>query len=336
MPLPPAPPARRRVGHPRPSARHALLLLGLLLAPAPALAQGLEVIIPQIGSGSPAYRFNEELSVFERAPDSLGPLVAEGARTVGRFQLFTSLVYTQLDFKRAEGTAIDELAIDVGGDVVALEKLQLGIIDLIAEFGVTERIEVGIDIPIVLATLETDVEDFEESGIGDIKLRGKWNFLQSDGWVPDLAVQGQLQVPSGDDEEFQGTGLTQFTAALIASDTWLDGWVSPHVNWDVELTEEADAEPGIGGERDSWNTKWVAGADVHAHERVNVSLDLLGRHKLVDDFDFGANIVDIAFGAKLNPFARFNVFAVVLVPLNRDVGLRTDATWRVGGEATFF
>ena len=267
----------------------ALPLLGLLLlAPTSALAQAQgDFILPQIGSGSPAYRFNEDLSVFEKAPDSLGPLVAEGARSVGRHQLFVSLLYTHIDVSEIEGIDFD------------FGTFRLGIVDLIAEFGVTERIEVTVNLPIVRA--EVEAAGIDSTGIGDIRFRSKWNFLQSDDWMPDMATQLQVQVPSGDDNNARGTGLGHFSLALIASDTWFDGWVSPHVNWDIEITTEDDETPGIGGQLDFWNTKWVLGTDAHLHERVNVSVDLLARHKLVDDFDGGAHILDLAFGTKVIP-----------------------------------
>jgi hypothetical protein len=65
------------------------------------------------------------------------------------------------------------------------------------------------------------------SGLGDVVLRGKYNFLDP-AKGSGVAVALDLRVPTGDEANFLGTGVTQ--AKLYAIGSWaLNKW-SPHFN----------------------------------------------------------------------------------------------------------
>lgn len=318
----------------------ALLSLAACLAAAQVQAQGsLEFNVPQIGSGSPAYRFDPELAVFEPAADHLGPLLAEGARPVGRHELYVGAVYTRADIKNNGGQAIGSANDD-------FSKVTIDFIDLIAEFGLTERWEVTADLQLVNLVVDiknSNVGDVDKFGVGDLRMRSKYHLIEAKGYRPDFALQGEIRFPtagSGNDGlQDLGTGQYHFTIMGIVSGTYLNDWITPHVNVDIELTTEQDAFQDQGfalGERELWNSKWVIGTDVHPHDKVNVSIDFLGRHKLDSAVGFGENIYDAGIGLKLNPFSRFTVFAVAVLPLNKDEGFRPDVIWRAGAEMTFF
>lgn len=321
----------------------ALISLALLLTPSEALAQaggGIEITIPKIGSGSPAFRLNTETSVFEPAPDSLGPLLAEGARTVGKRQLYVSILFTHVDIKEVEGDPISDFLID---------DFTIDIFDFVFEYGLTDHLEVSLDIPIVEVAVKLDDDIFEDDtlvdgfGIGDIRLRAKYYLFEAKDLLPDISLQTQISFPSGNEDKFRGSGETQFTQTLIVSGTYWNDYLTPHFNFDIEMTTDLpDSEVDFGfNKRELWNVKWVLGTDIHVplpenlDIPMNLSLDILGRHKLYNDTEIGGKIYDLGIGAKINPFSRFGAFLAVVIPLN-DEGFRPDAIVRVGGEMTFF
>ena len=128
------------------------------------------------------------------------------------------------------------------------------------------------------------------TGIGDVLLRGKYNFLRGEEWRPNLAVLGQVKFPTGDEDDLLGTGDWRGMPMLIADKTY--GRVSPHVNLGFEI---------VGGKSDLNNLTYFIGADVRLHERATTVIDLLGRWEPSGD-GVGDNLLDIAIGGKFNVY----------------------------------
>ncbi|MGH7317108.1 MAG: transporter, partial [Candidatus Rokuibacteriota bacterium] len=163
----------------------------------------------------------------------------------------------------------------------------------------------------------------DKTGIGDILLRTKYNFLRNAGAWPDLAVLGQVKLPSGDPDNLLGTGETNFLPMLVASKTY--GFLTPHVNAGYELTT---------GPREHDNLRYIVGADARLHPRVTFATDLLGRWE-PNRKGNGSHLVDMAFGLKWNPVGSFLVGGYAQIPLNRDKGLRADVIWSLAAEYIF-
>lgn len=136
-----------------------------------------------------------------------------------------------------------------------------------ANYGVTNRFDVGIAIPIshveMDATVDGDIlrlgsgdastthqfpngakqESFSESGtatgLGDILLRAKFNFYRTDATA--LAAAIDLRLPTGDKDNLLGTGATQANLFFVGSGEY--GVFSPHVNLGYTFSNgEASAE----------------------------------------------------------------------------------------------
>ena len=230
-----------------------------------------------------------------------------------------------------------------------------------ATYGLTRTWDVGIVVPIVhsrvravaLATIidnspVTNAHFFDtpplapgsdlprstgggdETGIGDIILRTKYNFLRNHGAWPDLAILGQVKLPTGDEDDLLGTGETNFKALLIASRSFGPGtetrWLAPHLNLGYELTT---------GNSEMDNLRYVMGFDARVHPKLTIAVDSLGRWEPSGD-GIGDHIVDLALGAKWNPFRSFLLNAGVQIPLNKSEGLRPNIAWTLGLEYTFF
>ena len=122
-----------------------------------------------------------------------------------------------------------------------------------ANYGVTDRLDVGAAIPVVhvkfggsvTSTIErtatagqpaihsfdgqgqvsqTLSETASATGLGDILLRGKYSFVRSNANA--LAASIDLSLPTGDKDNLLGTGATQTKLQLLASGEY--GLFAPH------------------------------------------------------------------------------------------------------------
>jgi hypothetical protein len=343
--------------------------------------QGLDTLNTALTSNLGLFAFNSTVTGFTfdiergipvRTTESLGPLLAERAPTLGAGKVNLGVTYTRLDFKRFEGQRLDNLSLtfeheDTNGNgvrdttgVFSFEsddihvdldlEIKEDVFALFATYGLTRFWDVGIVFPIVHVRVRAEaqatvvrnssvselVHNFgphsdsphstaggEETGIGDIILRTKYNFLRARPRWPDLAIVGEMKLPTGDDDNLLGTGDTNLRALLVASRSF--GLLTPHANLGYEWTTE-------GSEQN--NVRYVAGLDARVHRSLTVAADVLGRWEPSGD-GVGDHIVDLALGAKWNVFRTFLLNANVQLPLNRGEGLRPNVIWTVGIENTF-
>lgn len=242
------------------------------------------------------------------------------------------------DFER------DEVRVRLDLDIVE------DVVGLFGTYGLTSSWDVGIVVPIVHIDIRARshaevvrnsagsefIHNFgpdstppdaagggEATGLGDVILRTKYNFLRNHETWPDLAVVGEVKLPTGDADDLLGTGETNLKALLVASKAW--GWIAPHTNLGFEVSTEGTRE---------YNLRYVLGADARALPSLTVVADLLGRWK-PDGDGVGDHLVDAALGLKWNPWRSLILSGGVQIPLNRDEGLRADVIWTVGADYTF-
>ena len=343
--------------------------------------QGLDTLSTALASSLNLFSFNSTVSGFTfdiergipvRTTESLGPLLAERAPTLGPGKLNVAFAYTRLDFKRFEGKRLSDLSLifehqDVNGngirDTTGLFSFESDdvrvdlnldidedVFAFFATYGLTPSWDVGIVLPIVHIRLRAVadativrnspfsqlVHNFDpakdpprstgggdDTGIGDIILRTKYNFLRKQPGWPDLAIVGELKLPSGDADNLLGTGETNLKALLVASRSF--GPLTPHVNFGYEWTTAGSKQNNI---------RYVAGFDTRVLPQLTVALDVLGRWEPNGD-GIGDHTVDLALGAKWNIFRTFLLNGIVQLPLNKNEGLRADVVWTVGAEYTF-
>ncbi|MBI1373606.1 MAG: hypothetical protein GC159_12830 [Phycisphaera sp.] len=245
---------------------------------------------------------------------------------------------------------LDEILVDID-----LE-LDQDVAELFAEYGINDQWDVGVILPIVHTHAEAhatasiidnspinDVHNFHEppgpdpdggpdfdartsqtggdaTGIGDIALRTKYNFLRGDEDLPDFAVAGQIILPTGDESNLLGTGHTRLQVVAILAKAF--GNFKPHLNLGYEL---------VADETSLSNIRYAVGTEYSIHERVTLSADILGRWEHSGD-GVGDSPVDVGFGAKVNIFETTHLKAGVAFPLNHDDGLRPGKTFVFGIE----
>ncbi len=164
-----------------------------------------------------------------------------------------------------------------------------------------------------------DSFDESASGTGDVYLRGKWNFANTQ-WA-DLAVAAVVTVPTGNGDDLLGFRDPTLTPWIIASKNV--GRFSPHANLGYAMRTGRDVS----------QFQWIVGSDARATNWLTVGFDFLGYHDDKRD-DSNDDVVQSALGLRINPFGQFVLGAGIQLPLNRD-GIRADVTYTGQIEYTF-
>jgi hypothetical protein len=365
---------------------------GILLAPTPppfpshaphfaaSSLAGLDNLGTALTANVGQYSFNSTVTgfVFDiergvplRTIESLGPLLAERANTLGAKRFSFAASYSRIEFRRLEGTALDELSLtlshpDVNDDGVLgpagapldfeLDEIRVDIdveleqdvLALFGTYGLTEHWDVGIVVPIIhsRARAEGNATIIRNSAVST----AVHNFGPAD--APRSVV----------DREATGVGdviLRTKYNLYLNEPTWPDLAVVGRVKLptgdedDLLGTGETDflgllvvsksfdnftphLNLGYEVSTDSElsNLRYLAGFDYAFDPELTVAVDFLGRWEPAGD-DIGDHVVDAALGFKWNPFGGLIFSANVQVPLNKDEGLRPDYIVTVGIERPF-
>ena len=119
-------------------------------------------------------------------------------------------------------------------------------------YGVTDRLETSIHVPITFKSINTPTIDETTSGIGDIYLKTRYSILS---WAKDkhgLTVVGSLRFATGKDDETVGfcncgDGTTDVGLGGIFSTKWKHKFRG-HVKLNYWLNGKNDADTNIGDE----------------------------------------------------------------------------------------
>jgi hypothetical protein len=334
-----------------------------------------------IASASGTFAFNSTFTgiTFDVATgvpvetqDSLGPLLAESATTLGKGKINLAFGVSRFKYDRIDGQDLDNIVLDFphedccsfqGGiqrppadgvidgfetDLIRVTldiDLEYDVFAFFANYGLTDRWDVGIVVPVISVDanarahaevvpisgstvhsffgqdeLQNSSTSGSETGIGDVVVRTKYNFLRDAERAPDLSFLAQVTAATGDEENLLGTGETRYKAGFIASKRY--GSFGPHLNVAYETST---------GEDYLDNFTYAAGFDWRVSPKFTAGLDLLGRHN-PDQEAVDNTVLDVALSAKWNPFKSANapLNAYVIVPANGDHGLRSDVVYGIG------
>lgn len=169
-------------------------------------------------------------------------------------------------------------------------------------------------------------------GVGDVLLRAKYVMARSQ-WV-DVAAQLGLSLPSGNQDDLQGTGTTRLQPTLVLSHTFWNR-VEPLLNVGVDC-DTSDVGRSV--------VRWAAGGTAQIVNAISVALVFLGRHELAPQSDAIArpfffqvernDQYDAAVGLRWRFADSGSVGLNAIVPLERS-GLRADAIPTVEIEYAF-
>jgi hypothetical protein len=285
----------------------------------------------------------------------------------------------------------NNLALWFEGDIIRADlkiELETKTTVLYANYGVSERFDLSVAVPFVDVSLDARIETSIErlatqpdlnagttihifdtglstntypqsgsaNGIGDILLRGKYNFLRKPGGS--MAAFVDVRLPTGNDEDLLGSGATQAKLALVAGGS--PGRFSPRAS--LGYTFSSGGSDFTGDLADEFY--YTAGFDVVPHSRVTFTADFIGRtlldaQKLADQestFNFrfrppstntmtvtrtqltttqgNVNLMLGSAGVKVNPVGNLLLVANVLFKIG-DNGLQDKITPVFGLDYTF-
>jgi hypothetical protein len=262
-----------------------------------------------------SYRYNPDLEEFERASTSLGPIFVERARTIGKGRFDIGAAYSYVKFDQLNGQDLGSLTLvlphgesPVFGDETATVRfqkfdLQSHVASFFATYGITDRWDVNILLPVVttsldvraIATLDNVVTSipgspptsgpfhfFDEplaitektfsakdtkAGVGDLLLRTKYHLLSYEHF--DFAPGLILRVPTGSAEDFQGSGDTTLNIFFAGASEISRFHLHGSLGFDINLNEV-----------DRSRVRYAAGATVQLLDRLAFTADVIGSSNL--------------------------------------------------------
>ena len=258
---------------------------------------------------------------------STGPIFSEKAQTLGKGKMSLGFNFTRRNLGTIRGVNTEDVVFnfvhrDIDGDgFLGEQNAEYDIIELRPNldfdatvlatywsYGLSERFDVGIALPIVSVnvTLEPEARINSETfartggatyyyagtssnpvlagssgtvtesatGIGDIALRTKWHMLDRD---IDLGLLTELRLPTGSEDNFIGTGSTTLKLMMVGSWNYRD--FSPHLNLGYDLR----------GDKDRDEFEMTLGWDQRVSDRWTIAVDWIG------EFEVGGETDDRAF-----------------------------------------
>ena len=282
-------------------------------------------------SGGLTYVYDSKSGTHTRRAQSFGPAFTERAITIGKGRSNVGFTYQHSTFDDFAGEDLRDGSIrfylphtdccsaaapppsalvpGFEGDLVEAKlnlKASNDTFAFFGNFGVTDRLDIGVAIPIVHVSLDAQVHatiirlssegtslvhtfvqgedeteaDFADSGsatgIGDILLRSKYNFWNSGDFG--MAAGLDLRLPTGKEEDLLGLGTTQAKLLFIVSSGG-DKKIAPHFNFGYTISGKGNTdveflfEP-IGA---SDEVNYAGGVEFIAHPRLTIVWDYIGR-----------------------------------------------------------
>ena len=352
-------------------------------------------------SGGETFRFEGGVPV--RTSNSAGPIFAERAQTLGRGRLLTGYWRNAFGFRSLRGVPLEALDLifthenvdfagcdeTAGGDctqmgVPTLENdiilfrlgldLDVTVNSFYATYGVTDRFDVGIVLPLVHTHFSggsqaqvipfggpTAAHFFDGTpenptlsaartvggsafGLGDVLVRAKGLLRRSE--RVNIALLGDLRFATGDADNLIGAGNFAARGLLVVSGR--SGDFSPHVNVGYAY-RAGDLQPdgvlatvgfdhlmgkGVTLAVDLLSDLQVGSSPLHLPETVHFDTPFSRTVRPTSIPDIRDDLVNGSFGAKYTPRDGLFLVGNVLVPLNQG-GLRPRAAYTLGVEYTF-
>ncbi len=340
-----------------------------------AVSVGKSLPIPSASSGI-TFTFDPRTSAFVRDTEVLGQVYLERAHPIGAGKLNVSFTYQYVSTDLFGGHDMGSLSDlrPISGKPFPVNfviphfgvELMTHEITTSVTYGITDELEVNLTVPMLDTTLDTNPQLLQlgggpfamqghpqhgtELGIGDIFLRSKHRFLR--GRWGELAAGLVFRLPSGNQDDFQGTGVFEVSPRVYASTPLVT--LAPLVRAQGYLNAGLDFTPQDTSRGEG---RYGVGIDVLLATRATLSVAFLAREPFASLVPPGMMYVprvngprspifgidpghpsyyDLSIGGRVNIW-RDTVFLIgnVVVPANRDAGVRASVVPLIGIEAAF-
>ncbi len=162
------------------------------------------------------------------------------------------------------------------------------------------------------------------TGIGDVIVRGKWNF-----WAREMSAGGlflSTTIPTGDPDNLTGLHTFTFTPGVVLSrdfETPIGGFgIQGMLGYEIRPDE---------GNKSEW--EWGTGVAYQPFSRASFAVDILGTEEAANS-EFGDRLLDLSLGAKVQLTSGLLLDLNYITPLN-DEGLRSDGIYSAQLEWVF-
>jgi Putative MetA-pathway of phenol degradation len=309
---------------------------------------------------------------------TLGPVLTQRAETIGAHKIYVAATHQFFRFGQIDGVSLKQLPILLvlqGGAAVTTSnnRLDLTVHQFAMYFtmGLTDRVDISIAVPILdvherfttsgveylLSTGATQTfhdvaTSGHASGVGDTTLAIKGTV-----WKPSsggLAVGTELRLPSGDAENFLGSGAVGIKPFVSLN---YGKRIAPHFNLSYEYNGNSSLVTDSSGNKDRLASRllYSVGADWGAKQWLTIAGDVLIQRmfdarrvrvtsqaianppitpQTIQPFTANYNRADLSLGAKVKPLRSLILTGNVLMQLN-DSGLRARYVPLFGASYTF-
>jgi hypothetical protein len=321
--------------------------------------------LPSPASGF-TYEFDSSAGVFVRSSKSFGSILAERPETIGRHKVAVGFTFQRFVFSQIDGIDIHNLKTTVTFPTAQTENtynlnLQLNQFTSFATFGVTNRMDLSIALPISTihySLAYTGVGEIGSppfgvgrqptfrvaangshtaTGPGDLNLQVKHTIIRGERAA--LALGASVRLPTGDQYEALGAGAVGIRPFIAASTSF--NRISPHLNvgflWNGRSVLAGNTLTGEKRHIPS-QIQYVAGVDAGVTKRLTLAFDVLGFEEIhAPRFVFrnnqferaSANITNGAVGFKFNPVGELLIVFNLLFKMNNS-GLRSKVAPLIG------
>lgn len=273
--------------------------------------------IPSPASGF-TYSLDKSLGVVSRSSDSFGPILAERAETIGKDKFYFGFGFQHFGFNKIDNVQLNNFPAvfehvpvsnpSFSKDIITTRNfldIQLGQMTSFFTYGLTDRLDVSVAVPLVSASLsatsdatiqrigtgdDTTVHYFDgtnkdrkqfagsgaATGLGDVVVRLKGTAIR--GEKVSVALGTDVRLATGDPYDFLGSGATGVKPFAAVS---VRGRFSPHVNlayqWNGSSVLAGNVVTGQKAKIPS-QIQWAAGADMGLTRKLTAAFDLLGQN----------------------------------------------------------
>jgi hypothetical protein len=307
--------------------------------------------------GGFTFAFDPALGTFMRTTETLGPLFAERAPTLGRGKLnvHTSLTFFQYD--TFGGQNLDNLQVTARHDPNTIGfpdvreqfehdtilinvdlDIHVQILALAATYGLTDRLDVGVLLPITRVAMDVKSAARVVASPQNTLFPGVHTFMGGPDsptdaasgsaiGLGDIVLRAKYHLLKGEAVDLAAAMLVKLATGdekdfLGTGHTTIRPFLVLSRTFFGFLTPHINAGYEFNLDRSDQNAvEYALGLDV-GFKRWTVAGEFLGSHELNGD-GIGDHILTASVGVKWNPWKRFLLAANVQFPLN-DSGLRSD------------
>ena len=236
--------------------------------------------------------------------DSLGTILTQRGKTIGKHKLLLSFNFQRFGFERADGISLKDLLFVFnpfpGSGIFYQDNSRISFrvdqFTSLATFGLTDKIDVSFILPFSRVSLDTATTATQicigcvlgvpqitaltpdplylpgsASGIGDVRVNVKANVLGTEGKTS-LAIGGEVRFPSGDALNFLGTGAYGIKPYLVISRR---GRVTPNVSIGYQWNGSSVLN---FGKNLPASFLYAGGADFRVDKRLTLTAEFLGQY----------------------------------------------------------